>query len=103
MVRIQVSFDLLSGLEDEYDRFVVEEGIPFWKSQPGIISTKGFRNLSDGSPMIVSQVDCQDLETARRILESPSYAQVIRQQAKYVINRSVLLLAPTGRSMESEI
>jgi hypothetical protein len=100
MVQILISFDLRPGPEQEYADFVVQTGVPFWRSQPGILSVKGFRNILGASPRIVSEVECESLEAAQRVLDSAEYRAIVDQQARFVTNRSVLLLAPTGRTPE---
>jgi len=100
MVQILISFDLRPGLEQEYADFVVRTGVPFWRSQAGILSVKGFRNILGASPRIVSEVECESLDAALRVLASSEYQAIVDQQARFVTNRSVLLLAPTGRTPE---
>jgi hypothetical protein len=87
-------------LEDEYARFVEDTGMPFWRNRSGIVAVKGFRNVLGGSPHIVSEIDCESLESARNALASPEYQSVLGQQARFVTNRSVWLLTPTGRAMD---
>jgi hypothetical protein len=99
-VQILISFDLRPGLDQEYSDFVVDTGVPFWRSQPGLVSVKGYRNILGASPRIVSEVDCESLEAAIRILASAEYQAIVDQQARFVTGRSVLLLAPTGRTRE---
>jgi len=99
-VQILISFDLRPGAEPEYSEFVVKTGVPFWRSQAAVLSVRGYRNLSGSSPHIVSEVDCESLETAMGILESAQYQAIVEQQARFVTGRSVLLLAPTGRTRE---
>jgi hypothetical protein len=100
MVQILISFDLRPGLDQEYNDFVVHSGVPFWRSQPGILSVKGFRNILGASPRIVSEVECENVEAAVRVLASSEYQAIVDQQARFVTNRSVLLLSPTGRTPE---
>jgi hypothetical protein len=99
-VQILISFDLRPGLEQEYADFVIHTGVPFWRSQPGALSVKGFRNILGASPRIVSEVDCESLDAAMRILASCEYQAIVDQQARFVTGRAVLLLAPTGRTQE---
>ena len=99
-VQILISFDLRPGLAQEYNDFVVKTGVPFWRSQPGVVSVRGYRNILGASPRIVSEVDCESLEAAMRILAGSDYQAIVDQQARYVTGRSVLLLAPTGRTQE---
>jgi hypothetical protein len=100
MVQILISFDLRPGLDQEYSEFVVKTGVPFWRSQPGIVAVKGLRNILGASPRIVSEVECESLEAAMRVLASPEYQAIVDQQARFVTNRAVLLLAPTGRTAD---
>lgn len=100
MIQILISFDLRPGLYQEYSDFVIKTGVPFWQSQPGILAVKGFRNILGSSPLIVSEIVCESLDVAMRILSSPEYQAIVEQQARFVSNRSVLLLAPTGRTPE---
>jgi hypothetical protein len=100
MVQILISFDLRPGLDQEYSDFVVKTGVPFWHSQPGVVAVKGFCNILGASPRIVSEVECESLDVAMRVLSSPEYQAVVDQQARFVTHRSVLLLAPSGRTPE---
>lgn len=100
MVRILITFDIRPGLDEEYGRFVQDTGMPFWRNRPGIGMVRGFRNVLGGSPHIVAEVDCETLEAACDALASPEYESVLKQQASFVTNRSVWLLAPTGRAMD---
>ena len=100
MIQILITFDLRPEAEKEYTEFVVQTGVPFWWSQPGILSVKGFRNVLGASPRIVSEVECESLEAAMRVLGSPEYEAIVDQQARFVTNRAVLLLTPTGRTPE---
>lgn len=100
MVQILLSFDLRPGLEQEYKDFVVGTGVPFWRSQPGVLSVRGYRNILGASPRIISEVDCESPDAAMRILASAEYQDIVEQQARFVTGRSVLLLAPTGRTQE---
>ena len=97
-VQILISFDLQPGLEQEYAEFVTGTGVPFWRAQAGVVSVRGYRNILGASPRIVSEVDCESLEAAMRILASPEYQAIVDRQARFVTGRSVLLLAPTGRT-----
>jgi len=99
-VQILISFDLRPGLEQEYAEFVTNNGLPFWRAQPGVLSVRGYRNILGASPRIVSEVDCESLEAAVRILARSEYQAIVEQQARFVTGRSVLLLAPTGRTRE---
>ncbi len=99
-VQILISFDLRPGLAEEYNDYVVKTGVPFWRSQPGVISVKGYRNILGASPRIVSEVECESLDVAMRILASAEYQAIVDQQARFVTGRAVLLLAPTGRTQE---
>jgi hypothetical protein len=100
MVQVLISFDLRPGLDQEYSDFVVKTGVPFWRSQPGLLAMRGYRNVLGSSPLIVAEADCESLEAAMRILASPEYHALVDQQARFVTNRSVLLLAPTGRTAD---
>lgn len=95
-----ITFDIRADLEEEYSQFVERVGMPFWRNRQGIVSVKGFRNVLGGSPQIVAEVDCECLETARDALASPEYQSILEQQAEFVINRSVWLLTPTGRTTD---
>lgn len=99
-VQILISFDLRPGLDREYREFVVGTGVPYWRSQPGVLSVRGYRNILGASPRIVSEVDCESPEAAMRILTSAEYQAIVDQQARFVTGRSVLLLTPTGRAEE---
>jgi hypothetical protein len=99
-VQILISFDLRPGLDEEYNDFVVKTGVPFWRSQTGILSVKGFRNILGASPRIVSEIDCDSLAVAMRILASAEYQSIVDQQARFVTGRAALLLAPTGRTWD---
>ena len=100
MVQILITFDIRPELEEEYGRFVERVGMPFWRDRNGILAVRGFRNVLGGSPQIVAEVDCESLEAACSALFSPEYERVLKQQAKFVTNRSVCLLAPTGRTKD---
>ena len=102
MVTIMISFDLLPGVEEEYGRFVTERGVPYWKRQEGLLEISGYRNLLGGSPHIVSQMKCRDGETALRILSDPEYREIVKEQARFVTDRSVLLLEPSGRTPQQD-
>jgi hypothetical protein len=101
VIQLLISFDLRPGLDQEYGDFVVHTGVPFWRAQSGILAVKGFRNVLGASPRIVSEVDCDSLDAALRVLNSPEYQAIVDRQARFVTNRSVLLLAPTGRTPEA--
>ncbi len=98
MVQILISFDLRPGLEEEYDEFVRNVGVPFWRRQQSVMTVKGFFNILGASPRIVSEVECESLDAAMSILASPEYQAIVDEQARFVARRSVLLLAPTGRT-----
>jgi hypothetical protein len=100
VAQILITFDIRAGLEDEYARFVEDTGMPFWRDRPGIMAVRGFRNVLGGSPHIVAEVDCEGLEAARDALGSPEYQTVLEEQARFVTNRSVWLLTPTGRATD---
>jgi hypothetical protein len=100
MVQILITFDIRAGLEEEYGRFVEHTGMSFWRDRPGIAAVRGFRNVLGGSPHIVAEVDCESLEAACDALSSPEYQSVLREQARFVTDRSVWLLTPTGRAMD---
>ena len=95
-----ISFDIRPGSEEGYARFVEDTGIPFWRDRPGIGAIRGFRNVLGCSPQIVAEVDCDSLEAACRALASPEYESILREQARFVTNRSVWLLTPTGRATD---
>jgi len=100
MMQILITFDIRPESEEEYGRFVEQIGMPFWRDRPGIVAVRGFRNMLGSSPQIVAEVDCDSLEAACDALFSPEYEKVLRQQAKFVTNRSVWLLTPTGRATD---
>jgi len=99
-VQILITFDIRPELQEEYGRFVEHAGMPFWRDRPGIIAVRGFRNVLGSSPQIVAEVDCESLEAACNALASPEYQTILKQQARFVGNRSVWLLSPTGRAMD---
>jgi hypothetical protein len=100
MVQILITFDIRPDSAEEYSRFVQNVGMPFWRDRPGILAVRGFRNVLGGSPHIVAEVDCETLEAACSALSSPEYQGVLQQQARFVENRTVCLLAPTGRAQQ---
>ncbi len=100
MVQILISFNLRPGVEREYSAFVVEKGVPFWHTQQGIVAVRGYRNILGGTPQIFSEVDCDSLEDAMAVLSSQAYRAIVEQQAQFVTDRTVVLLAPTGRTKD---
>jgi hypothetical protein len=100
MVQILITFDIRPESEEEYQRFVEQKGMPFWRDRPGILAVRGLRNVLGGSPQIVAEVDCESLESACNALACPEYEGILKQQARFVTNRSVWLLSPTGRATE---
>jgi hypothetical protein len=101
-VQVLISFDLLPGADDGYREFVTETGVPFWRRQPGVLKVSGYRNLLGGRPQIVALVECQSAEAALNVLASQEYRNIIKMQSKFVTNRSVCLLEPTGRTPAGE-
>lgn len=102
MVVIMISFDLRPGVEEEYSAFVTQTGVPFWRRQEGLLEISGYTNLLGGSPQVVSQMKCRDAATALRILSDPEYKEIVRQQARFITGRQVLLLEPSGRTPAPE-
>jgi hypothetical protein len=98
MIQILISFDLLPGVQETYHDFVVNTGMPFWRNQTGVRAVRGFRNILGSHPQIIAQVDCEDLDAAIRVLSSSEYAAIVEEQSKFVTNREVWLLEPTGRT-----
>ena len=102
LVQILLSFDLLPGVQEAYHDFVVSTGVPFWMNQTGVQTVRGFRNILGSHPQIIAQVDCEGLEAAIRILSSPEYRVIVEEQSKFVSNRLVWLLEPTGRTSPND-
>jgi hypothetical protein len=98
MVQILISFDVLPGVQEAYHDFVLSTGVPFWMNQTDVLAVRGFRNILGSHPQIIAQVDCEDLEAAIRILSSPEYRAIVEEQSKFVTNRLIWLLEPTGRT-----
>lgn len=99
MVQIMISFDVLPGMQEVYQDFVLSTGVPFWINQTDVLAVRGFRNILGSHSQIIAQVDCEDLGAAIRILSSPEYRAIVEEQSQFVTNRMIWLLEPTGRTL----
>jgi hypothetical protein len=80
-----MTWDIISGREQEYFEFVVREFIPRLQ-QLGLEPSDAWFTIYGDMPQITAEVQAADLPTMQRILKTPEWDSLVNRLLDYVEN-----------------
>jgi len=82
-VKLLLTWDIISGREQEYFEFVVREFIPQLQ-QLGLEPSDAWFTIYGDMPQITAEVQAADLAAMRRILKTPEWTGLVNRLLDYV-------------------
>ncbi len=96
MVKLVLSWDIKPGKEGEYFDFVMREFAPALMKM-GVQIVEAWYTIFGNGPQIITGGLVEDLETARKLLESQEYKELKERLAEFVTNFEQKVVPATGR------
>ncbi len=96
MVKLVLSWDIKPGKEGEYFDFVMREFAPALMKM-GVQIVEAWYTIFGNGPQIITGGLVEDLETARKLLESREYRELKERLAEFVTNFQQKVVPATGR------
>ncbi len=84
-VKLLVSYDIRSGQENAYRRFILEEFLP-QAQELGLIPSDAWHTAYGSYPLRLLGFVASDLETARAARATPQWQELIRRLENYTVN-----------------
>ncbi len=96
MVKLVLSWDIKPGREGEYFDFVMREFAPALMKM-GVQIVEAWYTIFGNGPQIITGGLVEDLETARKLLESREYKELKERLSEFVTNFQQKIVPATGR------
>ncbi|MCS7285790.1 MAG: hypothetical protein RMK30_07155 [Anaerolineae bacterium] len=96
MVKLVFSWDIKPGREGEYFDFVMREFAPTLMKM-GVQIVEAWYTIFGNGPQIITGGLVEDVETARKLLESREYKELKERLGEFVTNFQQKIVPATGR------
>jgi hypothetical protein len=94
-------WDVIPGLEDDYDRFISEQYIPQLQ-QLGLTAKGGYYLVVGVGPRMALVSTAESMAKMGEILSTKVFKDLMLELKKYIINYSSRITEPTGRVKDGE-
>src|SRR5512144_546505 len=93
MITFEYRFDIVSGKQKAYDRYLAGAGKDIWIKFPGVKSVRVYKSMLGGSsPQRAVQVELENLAALEKILSNPTFQKAKATFHGFVTNVSDSLL-----------
>lgn len=96
MVKLVLSWDIKPGKEGEYFDFVMREFAPALMKM-GVQIVEAWYTIFGNGPQIITGGLVEDVETARKLLESQEYKELKERLSEFVTNFQQKIVPARGR------
>ena len=96
MVQYLVTYSVLTGREQDHDRWLHETGMEHFQNQSGFQGFKAYTTLVGGGPDWVLEIDFDSSDNLMKSLESDGARKMLEEFEHMVSGLYTKILTPTG-------
>lgn len=96
MVQYLVTYSVISGREQDHDRWLHDTGMKYFQNQSGFQGFRSYTTLVGGGPDWVLEIDFDSSENLMKALESGQARGTLEEFEKLVSGLYTKILTPIG-------